>query len=236
MEEVESANPAVVERVTRSREKKRKIEEGTEEAPKPKIQTLGQYLQDEREKIAENLLEDETIAHYEAFSNYSKEEVIKEFDAIADQYADQLYQAQKGESQIVFLNLETGDHPKTFTHICNNISLIWNLQSLCIPARCPLFRAPDVVMLFVRGDYVEGTEDNPDQYKYLGLIGIQSLSSGPASDAVSRSTVSKGGVGYSIHYQVRFVFDHVFSRKELTLFGNNVMKCKKNRYGASLCR
>ena len=95
MEEVESANPVVVERVTRSREKKRKIEEGIpEEAPKPKIQTLGQYLQDEREKIAENLLEDETIAHYEGFSNYSKEEVIKEFDAIADQYADQLYQAQ----------------------------------------------------------------------------------------------------------------------------------------------
>lgn len=35
---------------------------------------------------------------------------------------------------------------------------------------------------------------------------------------------------------MKLVFDYCLSRKELLLFGDNVMKCPKNKYGTSLCK
>mmetsp|Transcript_13197 Transcript_13197/g.13673 ORF Transcript_13197/g.13673 Transcript_13197/m.13673 type:complete len:83 (-) Transcript_13197:37-285(-) len=81
--------------------------------------------------------------------------------------------------------------------------------------------------MFVRGQYVEGTTTTSNNYKCLGLIGVQSTSGH-----------MRGGVigAPHIYLRVTFVFDYFVTRKELeTQFGENVMKCKKNKYGCSIC-
>jgi len=215
-------------RVTRAREKKRRVDEGIpDEPPKPKRQTLGQYLAEEREKITNELQEKDKVNNYEMYSLYNKEDVIKTFNAEnIPCLAGQSYKSADEGPQLVFLTLETGPHPKTFTHLCNNSSLIWNIASLKISHSQQLFGVPNVVMLFVRGKHISGTEKEKEgMYKYIGLVGVQSTSSG-----------SSNGIGTPyIHLEVRFVFDYVLTKAELAEFGEHVMKCKKNRYGCSLC-
>jgi hypothetical protein len=208
---------------TRSREKKRKLEEGIpEEEPKPKMQTLGQYLWEEREKEANELQEKEEVQELEPFQDYDKDEIIQKFGGQKREEFDGVVYDGK-EVKMVFLTLEYGEHPKTFTHLCNNSCLIWNLQKYDLPSTARLFGIPSVVLLFVRGKFVEGTTENGNMYKYLGPTGIQSTSSGNVN-------------GTYKYLETRFVFNYVLSRKELALFGDNLMKCKKNKYGCSLCK
>lgn len=226
-----AAEPVAGTRVTRAREKKRRLDEGIpEDPPKPKIQTLGKYLADEREKIATELQQDEDVADYEQFANYEKNDVLARLNAQAvDKFKGQLYstgEEHKG-TRLVFLTFATGEHPKNFTHICNNTTIKWNLQDLKISSSHYHFGLPDVAMVFVRGKHVEGTTAIGNMYKYLGLVGLQSISSGSGDGSYTSESY--------IYLQATFVFDYVLTKKELALFGNNIMKCKKNKYGSSLC-
>lgn len=207
---------------TRSREKKRKLDEGIpEEEPKPKMQTLGQYLWEEREKEANALEEKEDVQDLEQFQDYDKAEMIQKFGGQKREQFDGIVYDGK-DAILVFLTLEYGDHPKTFTHLCNNAGLKWNLQKYSLPSNSSLFGIPSVVLLFVRGKFVEGTTETGNMYKYLGPTGIKSISSGNVN-------------GTYKYLEVSFTFNYVLSRKELALFGDNLMKCKKNKYGCSLC-
>jgi hypothetical protein len=169
--------------------------------------------------MTESVSESEKIQAYEPYQNYKKETVIESLKAIKDERL--LEQFYNGNDEIgrnvnlVFLTLQTGDHPKEFTHLCNNSSLKWNIKSLNISSSSQLMSVPNIAMLFVRGKNVEGTSERSEEYKYLGLIGVQSLSSGPNKE------------GTYIYY--------VVTRKELEWFGDNLMKCKKNKYGCALC-
>jgi hypothetical protein len=219
-------------RSTRSREKRQREEAGLPaEDPKPKRQTLGQYLADEREKEAEALLEHDLVSNYEPYQNYRKGEVLAQFQAeeVNPVFQGQYYNATNLEDgpRLLFLTLQTGDHPKNFTHFCNNTSLKWHLKPLRILSREFHFRLPSVVMLFVRGQFVDGTSLDSEEYKYVGIVGCQSVSS-------SHSVEGKFDSPY-IYIDGRLVFDYVLSRADLAHFGDNVMKCKKNRYGCSLC-
>jgi hypothetical protein len=209
-------------RVTRSREKKRRLDEGIpEDQPKPKYQTLGQYLMEERLEMTGKLEEKTKVAEHEAWSNYEKNDIVQAFHATpVSGFRDQYYLGDD-DTKLIFLTLETGAHPKEFTHLCNNASLVWNVKDLMLKSLD--MSIPNVVMLFVRGEFVEGTTKTGSTYKYLGLVGIQSTSSGNCGDD-----------GYRC-LQVRFVFDYLLTRNELQVFGGNLMKCKKNKYGHSLC-
>lgn len=220
-------------RTTRSREKRQREEAGlpAEDPKPPKRQTLGQYLAEEREKEAEALLEHDLVSNYEPFQNYRKGDVLAQFQAeeVDPVFQGQYYNATNLEDgpRLLFLTLQTGDHPKNFTHFCNNTSLKWHLKPLRILSSKVHFRLPSVVMLFVRGEFVEGTSLNSEEYKFVGIVGCQSVSS-------SHSVEGKYDSPY-IYIDGTLVFDYVLSRADLAHFGNNVMKCKKNRYGCSLC-
>lgn len=219
-DQVETETPKIM---TRSRERKRKIDEGiVDPPPPPKYQTLGQYLMEEREKETNQLLEKPLIDGYEQFEVYNKNAVVEAFQATkVEKFRGQLFETGETHDQmkIVFITLQTGENPKTFTHLCNHTSLVWNIKDLNVSSREHTFNVPSVVMLFVRGKYIPGTSLEGNEYKYLGLIGIQSLS----SDG-------------STYNEVKFVFDYVLSRKEIdTHFGENCIRCKKNKYGSALC-
>ncbi len=231
MSDTDAVNPPTG-RVTRAREKQRREEAGIPaDPPKPKRQTLGKYLADEREKEKDALLEKEIISEFEEYSNYKKEAVLKKFVAVEvdEQFKAQYYRATNVEDgpQLLFLTLQTGEHPKDFTHWCNNTSLRWHLADLKINSRSVNFRLPSVVMLFVRGEHVQGTSLTSAEFKYVGIVGMQSVSSGSLDRSYSSDSY--------IYLDGRLVFDYVLSKKDLSHFGDNVMRCKKNKYGCSLC-
>lgn len=216
-------------RATRSSEKKRKQDEGIPEAePKPKIMTLGKHLALIREKEEEELLENDAIAKYEQFSDYEKDTVVADLAATevnSKKFPEHnFFVSACGDknTNILFLTLETGDHPKNFTHFCNNSSLKWHLADLHLASSDLRVAIPGVFMVFVRGEHVQGTTKTSNTYKYLGLVGLQSMCS--------------GSVGSKHEYlYATLIFDYNLSRKELELFGDNVMRCKKNKYRCSLC-
>lgn len=216
-------------RSTRSNEKKRKQDEGIVDEPKAKSMTLGKYLALERQAEEEKLMENEGVAKFEQFTNYSKDAVVAEMAATEVDGAlfrdNNYYTSPTGDDvKILFLTLETGDHPKDFTHFCNNTSLRWSLQHLKIDSMNYFMKTPSVLMLFVRGEHVAGTTATSDEYKYVGLAGVQSIASG---------TLGTGSKHYYLY--ARLIFDYALSRNELLMFGENVIKCKKNKYGCSLC-
>jgi hypothetical protein len=218
-------------RATRSNEKKRKIDEGILEEPKEKIMTLGKYLALERQAEEEKLLESVELNQYDALENYSKEQVLADLKATEVNpsiYFDHDYYEIKDitgrnsekSTKILFLTLKTGEHPKDFTHFCNSSSMKWNLKHYHISSFGPALS--NMCMVFVRGEHTAGTSLTSDVFKYLGLVGVQSTSSG------------SNGKGVHELIEVTLVFDYVINRKDM-VFGNDVMKCKKNRYGCSLC-
>jgi hypothetical protein len=216
-------------RTTRASEKRRRIESGIpDDPPKEKRMTLGQLLAEERAKEAEEILQDDKISHYEPYNDYRKSSVISFLEAAAEEeqlFHGQLYRSDR-DVNIVFLDLETGDNPKTFTHLCNGSTLKWNLKQFSIESSRYRFKLPAVYMVFVRGAHVEGARIDGDVYKYLGLIGLQSVSSG-------KKDYSQPGP--HMYLEATFTFEYVMSKKEQALFGGNLMKCRKNKYGASLC-
>lgn len=230
-------------RSTRASELKRKLdaEEVVEEQPKLKIQTIGQYLADEREKQAEQLTkENDLVNEYQNFEVYNKNDVIEAFHVVnVEAFKGQLFRTEpiteetagKGEKaspQLLFLTLRTDQRPSLCTHWCNNASLRWHIANLNISPKNFSFSLPDVVMLFVRGEHVPGTSLTSDTYKYMGLVGVQSVSSGSKDNNYSADSY--------IYLDVRLVYDCVLSRNEiLQHLGENNLKCKKNKYGCSLC-
>jgi hypothetical protein len=222
---------AVEGRATRSQEKKRRLDAGLEDVPKkPKQQTLGQVLAEERENITQKLEGDERIASLKQYEVYDKHDILQRFNANdSNTLPGQLYQATPVDPQsdplnIVFLTLQTGPFPKNLTHFCNNTSLRWHIKGLNIHTNVTIFSPiPTVVALFVRGEHVQGTAIDGEGFLFVGLVGVQAVSSGSNED------------NRFVYYDVRFVFDYSLSKKELAIFGDNVMKCKKNRYGCSLC-
>jgi len=211
-------------RTTRSQEKKRKQDEGIVEPPKEKRQTLGQYLDGVRAEEAENILQTNPLVDsYETLRNYDKASVISEFNAHlvegGSHFGDGFYECEDG-LKIIFLTMQTGDHPKTFSHICGNSCLKWNLASeYRVPTSDFHFGIPAVYLVFIRGEHVQGTTKKSKEYKCLGLMGFGSMSS------------SQG-----FYLSATLLFDYVISRKEMEAhFGDNVMKCKKNKYGCTLC-
>lgn len=231
-------------RVTRASERKRRMEDGggadlpDNDPPKPKRQTLGQHLQEEREKMVDKLEADQTVRKYVPYSNYEKSEVVGEFQAReVTLFQGQLFESPRG-LKLIFLTLRTGPNPKTFTHFCNNISLKWNLKDLKIGSSRYQFKLPDVVMLFVRGEHVEGTDLESTSFKYVGLVGLKSVSSSRDDSGGGRTISSPLNSvigGEYILIEASLGFDYVLSKKDLSHFGANVMRCKKNRFGSSLC-
>lgn len=221
-------------RTTRASEKRRRIEAGIpDDPPKEKRMTLGQHLAEERAKEAEEILHNDKISQFEVFQDYKKDDVITLLEATAEQedlFRGQLYHGEY--TNIVFLDLQTGEHPKSFTHICNGSTVTWNLKELDVESSRYSFRLPAVYMVFVRGEHVDGTSDE-NKYKYLGLIGLQSVSSGPKDGYAS--VLSGRSASPYIYLTATFTFEYVLSKKEQQLFGMNLMRCKKNKYGASLC-
>ena len=164
--------------------------------------------------------DDKLVLKYQMLSNYIKEDVLSDLSAVeplGGAFAGQLYESHN--AKLVFLTLQTGDSPKRFNHICNNSNMNWNLKNLNIKTSEYYFSLPNVIMVFARGDHVEGTTMDGSVYKYVGLQGLQSVS-------------SSGG----LYLNATILFDYIVSRKEMeNNFGGNVMKCKKNKYGCSLC-
>jgi len=97
-----------------------------------------------------------------------------------------------------------------------------------IPNNYHLSQFPEVWLVFVRDEYVEGTSINSSQFKCLGLMGVKSI--------VSTTSRSQSNEYESQLSECILSFDYIISKKEMiNSFGNNVMKCKKNKYGFSLC-
>ena len=197
------------------------------EEPKPKMMTLGKHLALERQAEEEQLLKNESVSQFEQFENYDKDTVVNVLSAVevnSTLFHDHDFYMATGPDtpKIIFLTLKTGENPKSFTHFCNNTSMKWNLEHLHIPHNAYHFGLPGVVMVFARGEFVEGTHLASDKYKYLGIVGVQSVSSGNAN-------------GTYEYLSATLIFDYSLSRKELELFGKNIIKCKKNKYGCSLC-
>jgi hypothetical protein len=221
-----------VARLTRSNERKGKVDEGIslENPAKRKNQMHRQHIAEDRVRMT-NSGTSEKIQAYERFQNYKRRSIIQCFEAIEDErFLDQFYQGNDENGRnvnLIFLTLQTGSHPKQFTHLCNSSSLKWNIKSLNIPSSDELIPTLTKVMLFVRGKHVEGTNEKREEYKYLGLTNIQSLSSGPNKDVTYMYTY--------VYNVVTLMFDDKLLRKELEWFGDNLMKCKKNMYGCVLC-
>jgi hypothetical protein len=180
--------------------------------------TLGQHMHQARERITDELMESDAISKYETFVNYEKEEVLRDLSLEERPgFRGQLYYTPSGPKQaaVLFIPLSVGAHPKSFSHICNSSSLQWNLEKMKLSSSS-MFGLPNVVLVFVHGQHLEGLPkpSTGTLFKCLGLLGVQSMS-------LNRATL---------------VFDYVIRKKELEeQFGANVMKCKKNRYGCSLC-
>lgn len=222
-------SPAVVSEGTRRRSQRRRnlVEGKTFDSPKEKSMTLGQHLHQERERAAEELMESDALSKYETFVNYEREDVIRDLSLEeAPGFRGQLYftSIDSKQAAVLFIPLSVGSHPKSFSHICNSSSLQWNLERMHIPSSS-MFGLPNVVLVFVRGQHLKDISSTGTMYKCLGLVGVQSISSGSS------------GIGKPYEYRgVTLVFDYVIRKKELEeQFGENVMKCKKNRYGCSLC-
>lgn len=213
----------------RSSQRRKNLAEGrTFDPPKEKSMTLGKYLHQEREKTTQMIEEThDDINKYEVFVNYDKIEVINDLNLVEeDGFAHQLYHTPDRQVAVLFIPLSVGSHPRTFSHICNNSSMQWNLEKMHIPTSTH-FGLPNVVLVFVHGQHLEGMSlTSPKSlYKCLGLVGVQSTSSGAL----------RTGQRYE-YIRATLVFDYVINRKELIeQFGDNVMKCKKNKYGTSLC-
>jgi hypothetical protein len=187
--------------------------------PKEKMITLGAHLAKERAAAEEVLLKDDTVAQFEPLTHHNKLEVIAAFGAeMMDpeknhHFRDVLYAAADGV-KILFLTLQTEGRPQELTHVCNNSHLSWNLRG-SKRLQCGV---PSSFMIFVRGEFVEGTSLTGDEFLCLGVLGIQSTSMD--SDGLLCAT---------------FIFDYQITKKEMLVFGDNCLKCKKNRYGCSLC-
>lgn len=198
---------------------KRKAE-GNEllDPPKEKYQTLGNYLAEQRDEQADVLLEDEKVAAYEMMANYNKQDIIEDLQLTENEpFAGQYFTNRDG-LRVIFITLETGAHPKTYSHICNGSTAKWNLKNLNLSSIHASISLPSVCMLFVRGEHVKDAPKSGNIYKYLGLQGI--LSSSSDANQVT---------------QITFSFDYVLSKKDLAELGAHVTKCVKNRYGATLC-
>jgi hypothetical protein len=215
---------------TRRSQRRQNLAEGrTVDPPQEKSMTLGQHMHQVRERVTKELLESDAISKYETFVNYEKEEVLHDLSLEERPgFHGQLYYTPPGPKQaaVLFIPLSVGAHPKSFSHICNSTSLQWNLEKMKLSSSS-MFGLPNVVLVFVHGQHLEGLPEpsNGTLFKCLGLLGVQSLSSGSA------------GPGRPHEYiRATLVFDYVIRKKELEeQFGANVMKCKKNRYGCSLC-
>jgi hypothetical protein len=221
--------PAVaVEQCRRSQRRKNLIEGTTIDPPKEKSMTLGQHLFQEREKKTNELLANELISQYETFENYDKAEVIARLCLEEKEgFNGELYYTADKQLAVLFIPLSTATPAKRTSHICNSSSLQWNLESMRL-ASSSHFGLPNVVLVFATGQHLKGLSlPPPSLYKCLGLVGVQSISSG-----------SRGGVlGQPSEYiRATLVFDYSIRKRELEeQFGDNVMRCKKNRYGCSLC-
>lgn len=211
----------------RSERNKKKVEGGGNEEPeKKKCRTIGQYLFQEREEKVKEIDDTNILSDYEVFQNYNKDDVITNLhlDEVPN-FNQQLYKTPT--FSVVFLSLSTGVHPKEFSHICNNKNVQWNLKDFEIPFSDTSFHLGNVILLFVQGEFIEGAPKTSNIYKCLGLVGVESTSAGSKNNVLGNPYV---------YLRATFVFDYVISRKELeTQFGLNVMKCKKNKYGCSIC-
>eukprot|EP01117_Protostelium_nocturnum_P010610 TRINITY_DN3815_c0_g1_i2.p2 TRINITY_DN3815_c0_g1~~TRINITY_DN3815_c0_g1_i2.p2 ORF type:complete len:219 (+),score=67.00 TRINITY_DN3815_c0_g1_i2:958-1614(+) len=212
-------------RTTRSKSKRENADKPAEESDKKqKNMTLGQHLFLTREEDTNAILEDDQVSAYEVFSNYGKQKVIEELNAVEEdsgKFGGQIYVSKRtGKEDLIirFLNLKKSGIPDHITHMCNAEKIKWNLEDLNLNYVGNNVNT-GVGMLFVRGEDVKDTNEIPETYKYMGLVGTQGLS-------------SDGGKMHSL----TLIIDYVISRKELAeQFGGNVLKCKKNRYGATLC-
>jgi hypothetical protein len=192
--------------------------------------TLGQHLFQEREKKTNELLANDLISQYETFENYDKGEVIARLCLDEKEgFNGELYYTADKQLAVLFIPLSTATPAKRTSHICNSSSLQWNLESMRL-ASSSHFGLPNVVLVFATGQHFKGLSlPAPSLYKCLGLVGVQSISSG-----------FRGGVlGQPSEYEyirATLVFDYSIRKRELEeQFGDNVMRCKKNRYGCSLC-
>jgi hypothetical protein len=224
-------------RSTRSATKRKADAEGhVQEKNTKQPRTLGEVMALEREKASETLETNKKVSKYEMFKNYTKDEVINEFNATEPKPKEisffaslfgkkinlnsQVYVAEVGGTRLnmYFLTLGTGKKPSTFTHMCNAEKITWNVSDLNLDHTTfsALELTTNAGMVFVRGQHVKGT--TYDEYKYMGLLGTQA------------TTISNNVVC------VKFVIDMKITRKELAeQMGENVLKCKKNRWGATLC-
>jgi hypothetical protein len=227
---VDSSAAPLVEPPRRRSERRRKIDEGIVDPPKEKRMTIGAYLLKERTEQTEELSSSDTISKYETFTNYEKDEVVTDLGLEeVSGFCQQLYHSEKHHLKVLFIPLRTGPHPKDFSHICNNSSLQWYLRDMRVTDNNGFLALGNVFLVFIQGDHIEGlTRSAANYYKCLGLIGVQSVSSGRRdyTDPQSRYECIRATL----------VFDYVISRKEMEQqFGGNVMKCKKNKYGCSIC-
>jgi hypothetical protein len=224
------APPVVPEQNRRSQRRKNLVEGTTFDPPKEKSMTLGQHLFREREKKTNEL--SDLVSKFEAFENYNKAEVIAEL-ALEEKagFDEELFYTSDKQLAVLFIPLSTSTPCRRTSHICNSSSLQWNLESKRLSTSTH-FGLPNVVLVFATGQHLKDLSPlkraaSSAQYKCLGLVGVQSVSSG-----------SRGGViGQPSEYiRATLVFDYLIPKRELEeQFGDNVMRCKKNRYGCSLC-
>eukprot|EP01040_Poterioochromonas_malhamensis_P000505 gene505-538_t len=207
-----------------TRSKKAKVDDGTPKpSPKPRKETIGEHLKRERKRETKEVIGKPLIQEYEAFQTYEKETVLQSFQGSSkvEKFQDQLYETSEdhGKVKLVFLTLQTGSNPETFSHLCNNSSLVWNLRDLNLKTGEFHFSLPSVAMVFVRGEFIPGTSLESTSYLYLGVIGLHSVMSSNCN-----------------YLEARFVFDEVLTRYAINeYFGANCLRCKKNKYGVAIC-
>lgn len=185
----------------------------------PKRQTLGQFLLEERQDVIENAQEEDL----EPFQVYEKEQVIadrqaEESDPDNDVFKGVLYTTEGG-TNLLFLTLPSQGRPSEMTHICNKSTLKWNTRGVGNEGGNKI---PSVALIFVRGAFVQETTLTSDKYLYLGTKGRGSM---------RIYTVADGPAVVTFHLDD----DLKIGKKQLELLGKNCLKCKKNRYGATLC-
>ena len=186
---------------TRAGEKKRKESLGIADfvPTKEKWQTIRQHLAILRKEEEELILANADVSNIETFATHSKAHIINHLQAqpvANNKFCNQFY-ITSDQVKIAFVTLEVTSPCKSKTHLCNNSSLQWNLESLHLTSRDYEFEIPDVFMVFARGDHVSGTWikdelQDGDSYMYLGLVGLQTVSSGlvKSSKSVHRADTS----------------------------------------------
>jgi hypothetical protein len=99
--------------------------------------------------------------------------------------------------------------------VCNKKSLKWDTRGCDKEGKKKI---PQVALVFVRGSFVEGTNDGGNRYLYLGTKERGSMTSFAGADGPDR---------------VEYILDDDMKvgKKQLALLGNNCLQCKKNRYG-----